>query len=63
MERTYPIAPQTITIPKFMWDMHERNFGRLDKRVVIHDYGLLNIPQILKTTKAVRKVRLYGGDN
>lgn len=40
--RTYPVQPEYLPkrVPKFLSDLKSENWGRLNKRVVCHDYGL-----------------------
>ena len=42
MERTYQTnKPKPTQIPKFLTDIHEKNFGWIGNKFVCHDYGFI----------------------
>jgi hypothetical protein len=44
MHRTTPLGPTDrlpTKVPVFLTDLKRENFGRIDKRIVCHDYGMI----------------------
>lgn len=59
MERTEPVSKLEGKLPDFLGDLHVKNFGTIDGKLVCHDYGNVNL--IHMAEKVIRLRRIVTG--